>query len=51
MWIDERFDSIDRHFAELHTDIRELRTLMFQLWVTNMLGILVAIVAVIATRT
>jgi hypothetical protein len=21
----ERFDSIDRHFAELHTDIRELR--------------------------
>jgi hypothetical protein len=55
MWtderLDERFDSIDRHFDELHTDIRELRSLMFQLWGTNMLGILVTIVAVIATRT
>jgi hypothetical protein len=55
MWtdarLDERFDSIDRHFAELHTDIRELRALMFQLWGTNMLGILVTIVAVIATRS
>ena len=56
MWTDERLDerfdkSIDRHFAELHTDIRELRALMFQLWGTTMLGILVTIVTVIATNT
>jgi hypothetical protein len=54
MWtderLDERFNSIDRHLNELHTDIRELRSLMLQLWGTNMLGILVTIVAVIATR-
>ncbi len=54
MWtderLDERFDSIDRHFDELHTDVRELRSLTFQLWGTNMLGILATIVAVIATR-
>lgn len=55
MWtderLDERFDSIDRRFDQLHADVRELRGLMFQLWGTNMLGILIAIVAVIATRT
>jgi len=51
MWtderLDERFDSIDRHFDELHADVRELRSLMFQLWGTNMLGILVAILAIV----
>lgn len=51
MWtderLDERFDSIDRHFDELHADVRELRALMFQLWGTNMLGILVTILAVV----
>ncbi|HWI94735.1 MAG TPA: hypothetical protein VNS60_01575 [Solirubrobacterales bacterium] len=51
MWtderLDERFDSIDRHFDELHTDVRELRSLMFQLWGTNMLGILIAILAIV----
>ena len=51
MWtdarLDERFDSIDRHFDELHADVRELRALMFQLWGTNMLGILITIVAVV----
>ncbi|HEU4906085.1 MAG TPA: hypothetical protein VFT19_08230 [Solirubrobacterales bacterium] len=54
MWTDERlnerFDRIDRDLHELRTDVRELRTLMFQLWGTNMLAILVTIVAVIATR-
>ncbi len=54
MWSDERLDdrfkAIDRRFDELHTDIRELRTLMFQLWGTNMLAILATIVAVIVTR-
>ncbi len=51
MWtderLDERFNSIDRSFDELRADVRELRTLMFQLWGTNMLGILVAILAVV----
>jgi hypothetical protein len=51
MWtdarLDERFDSIDRHLDELHADVRELRALMFQLWGTNMLGILITIVAVV----
>lgn len=55
MWTDERlnerFNSIDRRFDELHADVRELRTLMFQLWGTNMLAILVTIVAIIATRS
>lgn len=54
MWTDERlddrFDQIDRDLRDLRTDVRELRTLMFQLWGTNMLAILVTLVAVIATR-
>jgi hypothetical protein len=54
MWTDERlnerFDRIDRDLHEIRTDVRELRTLMFQLWGTNMLAILVTLVAVIATR-
>lgn len=53
MWTDERlnerFDRIDGDLHELRTDVRELRTLMFQLWGTNMLAILVTIVAVIVT--
>lgn len=55
MWTDERLDdrftSIDRELAELRTDMRELRTLMFQLWGTNMLAILVTLVAVIVTSS
>jgi hypothetical protein len=51
MWtderLDERFNSIDRSFDELRADVRELRALMFQLWGTNMLGILITIVAVV----
>ena len=54
MWTDERlddrFNQIDRDLRDLRTDVRELRTLMFQLWGTNMLAILVTIVTVIATR-
>jgi hypothetical protein len=54
MWTDERlnerFDRVDRDLHEIRTDVRELRTLMFQLWGTNMLAILVTLVAVIATR-
>jgi hypothetical protein len=51
MWtderLDERFNSIDRSFDELRADVRELRSLMFQLWGTNMLGILITIVAIV----
>jgi hypothetical protein len=59
MWTDERlddrFNSIDRQFGELKGDVRELRTLMFQLWGTTMLGVIVStvvtVVAVVITRT
>jgi uncharacterized membrane protein len=54
MWtdkrLDDRFDSIDRNFAELRADIRELRVLIFGLWGTNMIAILATLVAVILTR-
>ncbi|HEY5976569.1 MAG TPA: hypothetical protein VIT85_01825 [Solirubrobacterales bacterium] len=55
MWTDERlddrFNSIDRELAGLRTDIRELRTLMFQLWGTNMLAIVISFAAVVITRS
>ena len=54
MWtdarLDERFDAIDKRFDRIDRDISELRQLMFQLWGTNMIAILVTLVAVIATR-
>jgi hypothetical protein len=54
VWTDERlndrFDGIDRRLDNIESDIRDLRTLTFQLWGTNMLAILVTLVAVIATR-
>jgi hypothetical protein len=49
--LDDRFRSIDENLAEVRTDLRELRTLMFQLWGTNMLAILVTLVAVVITRS
>jgi hypothetical protein len=52
---DKRFDDLERRmdagFARVDNDIRDLRTLMFQLWGTNMLAILVTIVAVVVTRS
>jgi hypothetical protein len=52
--LDDRFDSIDRRFDHVDTDLREvrtelrdLRTLMFQLWGTNMVAILITLVAVV----
>jgi len=55
VWTDERltdrFDGIDRRLDRIETDLRDLRTLMFQLWGTNMVAILVTLVAVIVTRT
>jgi hypothetical protein len=58
LWTDERLDDlalamregfarVDRDMAEMKTEIRDLRTLMFQLWGTNMLMVLVTLVAVI----
>jgi hypothetical protein len=54
MWTDERlddrFNSIDQRLGRIETELSELRTLMFQLWGTNMLAILVTLVAIVATR-
>jgi hypothetical protein len=54
MWTDERLDDlsqkVDAGFDRLDRDIRDLRTLMLQLWGTTMLGILATIGAVIATN-
>jgi hypothetical protein len=59
VWTDERlqdrFDSIDRQFGELRGDIRDLGSLMFQLWGATMLAVIasmvVTVVAAIITRT
>jgi hypothetical protein len=55
MWTDDRlndrFDRLDSDIRDLRTDMRDLRTLMFQLWGTNMLAILVTLVAVIVTSS
>jgi hypothetical protein len=48
--LDDRFDRLDSDIRDLRTDVRDLRTLMFQLWGTNMLAILVTLVAVIVTN-
>ena len=52
MWTDERLDDlsqkVDAGFGRVDRDIRDLRNLMFQLWGTNMVAILVTLVAVIA---
>jgi hypothetical protein len=54
MWSDKRLDDlaqkVDTGFERVDSDIRELRTLMFQLWGTNMVAILVTLAAVIFTR-
>jgi len=54
MWsderLDDRFDRLDSDIRDLRTDMRDRRTLMFQLWGTNMLAILVTLLAVIVTN-
>ena len=54
MWTDERLDDLSRRmdagFSRVDADIRELRTLIFGLWGTNMVAILVTIAAVLVTR-
>jgi len=44
MWSDTRLDRID-------TDIREMRSTMYQLWGVNMLGIIVTLVAIVVTSS
>ena len=62
MWsdtrVDERFDAIARRFNgvdsrldRIDTDIREMRSTMYQLWGVNMLGIIVTLVAIVVTNS
>jgi hypothetical protein len=55
MWTDERLDDlarkVDAGFNRLDGDIRELRSLMYQLWGTNMVAIIVTLIAVVLTRS
>jgi hypothetical protein len=54
MWTDERlndrFDNLDRTLERVDRDIRDLRTLVFQLWGSNIAGLLIVIATVLATR-
>jgi len=53
MWSDKRLDDlaqkVDAGFERVDTDIRELRTLMFQLWGVNVAAVLATLATVIAT--
>jgi hypothetical protein len=62
MWTDERlgdrFDGLDRtlervdlDIRELRTDMRGMRTLMFQLWGSTIVAILGTIATVLVTNT
>jgi hypothetical protein len=61
MWTDERlddlshrmdagFDRVDREISELRADMREMRTLIFQLWGSTMIG-MVGVIATVLLRT
>ncbi|HEX5375705.1 MAG TPA: hypothetical protein VFW48_06070 [Solirubrobacterales bacterium] len=54
MWTDERLDDlahkVDAGFDRVDRDIRELRTLMFQLWGSNIAGLLIVIATIVLTR-
>jgi hypothetical protein len=47
--IDRRFDGVDSRLDRIDTDIREMRSTMYQLWGVNMLGMLVTLVAIVVT--
>jgi hypothetical protein len=62
MWTDQRlddlalkvdagFDRIDRDIRELRTDMRDMRTLMFQLWGSTIVGLVGTIATVLITNT
>jgi archaellum component FlaC len=48
--IDSRFDGIDRTLDRVDRDIRELRTLMLQLWGSTIVGSIGVIATLLATR-
>ncbi|MGN6816120.1 MAG: hypothetical protein ACTHK3_08545 [Solirubrobacterales bacterium] len=48
-WLDDLAQKVDSGFERVDTDIRELRTLMFQLWGVNIFAVLATLAAVIAT--
>ncbi|HET9676648.1 MAG TPA: hypothetical protein VFP21_03980 [Solirubrobacterales bacterium] len=52
MWTDERlndrFDSLDRGLERVDRDIRDLRTLMVQLWGSTIIGSLGIIATLVA---
>ncbi|HYH53184.1 MAG TPA: hypothetical protein VD761_03555 [Solirubrobacterales bacterium] len=54
MWTDERikdrFDSLDRSLERVDRDIRDLRTLMVQLWGSTIVGSLGIIATLVATQ-
>jgi hypothetical protein len=54
MWSDERlndrFDKLDKGIERLDRDVRDLRTLMVQLWGSTIIGSLGIIATLVATR-
>ena len=54
MWTDERLNDlaqkVDAGFERLDRDIRDLRTLMLQLWGSTIIGSLGIIATLLATR-
>jgi hypothetical protein len=62
MWSDERlddlalrmdagFERVDRDIRELRTDMRDMRTLLYQLWGSTMVAFLCTIATVLVTNT
>jgi tetrahydromethanopterin S-methyltransferase subunit G len=49
--VDRRFDGVDSRLDRIDADIREMRSTMYQLWGVNMLGIVVTLVAIVATSS
>jgi hypothetical protein len=54
MWTDERlndrFDGLDRRLDRVDSDLGELRTLVFQIWGSNIAGLLIVIATIVFTR-
>jgi hypothetical protein len=61
MWTDERLgdrfdgldttlDRVDRDIRELRSDMREMRTLIFQLWGSTVIG-MIGVIATVFIRT
>jgi len=54
MWTDERlterFDGLDKRLDRIDADIRDMRTLMVQLWGSTIIGSLGIIATLVATQ-